>query len=672
MNFWDVIINHGNMNNRVKIGAKTLKLSDLISLGLNVPKFKAIDSQELTESLKNFEPLANKINAELNCEKYAVRSSALIEDSKKESFAGQFMTKIAVDSSLLAVAIKEVTSHAQKFLGGSIEKFSILVQQYIEPDIAGVTFTRNPTGGREMILEYHSGRGEDLVSGKIKPEKMELYWTNPSVNQTLPGLNKAFENFKKIENYYKFPQDIEWCIKNGEWYFLQTRPITTISETEYKQSLYLDKTLPNTDFYYEKTEISEIAERPTQITKDILLSVYAENGPIQKAYKKFKINYSPRNIIKIIGNELFVDREEDLKTLLPSYSYLNSKNLTPKLSGLKGIFRTIKNFFHIYRINLKEADTILKDLKNATEDGEKIKTIQEFLSIFGKDYQIVFEINLLAGISIKKIENLIKNEISLSVLLSHGGELFKEDLILNLNAEDLIGNTIEISDETEFVRNVSNPSKNKEVSGWWENLSEIKKSMMKEKIRHAIVYNRLREMSRWLVVKRINQLRKLLFEKASRNKFKDNKKIYFAKLDEILKEKISESTCEEREKEFKRYLEFNMPKILTNKSILQIQKTQGVSPGKTEGILIEESEIKDEKYKNLNKILYTRILSPELVRHFNDIKGIVSEQGGFLSHLAIIAREKGLPVITGIKKGEIKIGEKLKIDGNTGSFDVML
>lgn len=609
------------------LGAKTLKLLDLVSLGLNVPKFQAIDANELKENIKDFKPIARKIDSSLKSAKYAVRSSALIEDSKEESFAGQFKTIINVSKENLASAIKEVTDHAKKFLNGKIEKFSILIQEYIEPDIAGVTFTRNPTGGREIVVEYHKGRGEEIVGGKIKPEKIQLYWNNTPEENTLPGLEEAIKNFKKIENFYKFPQDIEWCIKDNIWYFLQTRPITTISNDEYQQSLFLDQILPKSRFYFEKTEISEIAQRPTQITKDLLEKIYKENGPIQKVYKKYKIDYLPANILKIIGNELFVDREEELKTLLPSYSYLESKDLKPKLNKLSGIFRTIKNIFHLYRIDLDGYNKIFQDLKTTIENQAEISTLAKFLEIFEKDYQIVFEINLLAGFAIKSQRHqLLDSSISLD---------------LNINTENFKGNSLEVSDESEFIRNIK-------VS--------------------ATIYNRLREMSRWLVVKRINQLRQILFKVAEENNFEDKRKIYFAKIEEILKGKPGVNICEKRAEQYQEYSKFNMPKKLTFKPFHQDQKIQGVSPGIADGILVNELEIKEEKYKHVNKILYTKILSPDLVQYFEKIRGIVSEQGGMLSHLAIIARERKLPVITNFEIGEIKTGDKIEIDGNIGKI----
>jgi len=67
------------------------------------------------------------------------------------------------------------------------------------------------------------------------------------------------------------------------------------------------------------------------------------------------------------------------------------------------------------------------------------------------------------------------------------------------------------------------------------------------------------------------------------------------------------------------------------------------------------------------KILITKILSPDLVQFFPKIEGILSEEGGLLSHLAIMAREEGIPVISGFSLGKIKRGDTVEMDGGTGT-----
>jgi pyruvate,water dikinase len=39
---------------------------------------------------------------------------------------------------------------------------------------------------------------------------------------------KLAEICQKIEDHYKYPQDIEWAFEIGKFYITQSRPITTL------------------------------------------------------------------------------------------------------------------------------------------------------------------------------------------------------------------------------------------------------------------------------------------------------------------------------------------------------------------------------------------------------------------------------------------------------------
>ncbi|MFA5854999.1 MAG: PEP-utilizing enzyme [Candidatus Gracilibacteria bacterium] len=120
-------------------------------------------------------------------------------------------------------------------------------------------------------------------------------------------------------------------------------------------------------------------------------------------------------------------------------------------------------------------------------------------------------------------------------------------------------------------------------------------------------------------------------------------------------------------KEYKDF-SFSFPRDL---SFFHTQiKTQyeGVSQGESEGILVDENGLRDLLQKDKsgkNFILYSQILSPHLAAYFSRISGILSSQGGMLSHLAILAREHKIPVIVGFKPTkEICLGTKIKIDAS--------
>ena len=237
------------------VGSKTKNLATLQKLGYSIPEFAAIPNSIISK-VSSID-IANNVRAKLKFSSFAVSSSALIEDSNTKSFAGQFKTSVDVASSDLDIEISENIKFAKEYLNGDLSQYSIIIQEFIEPDISGVLFSRNPNGSREMLIEYFKGRGEDLVSGKIVPQKIQLYWNQKLDKQLFSCLFELIEKAKQIENYFSTPQDVEWCLKDNKLYFLQTRPITTLSEESFEQCKYLDETLPiNQKFYFEKTSIS--------------------------------------------------------------------------------------------------------------------------------------------------------------------------------------------------------------------------------------------------------------------------------------------------------------------------------------------------------------------------------------------------------------------------------
>jgi hypothetical protein len=478
------------------VGAKARQLKKLNDEGFLVPAFGVIPASVVNKIFTSkgvidftiMNELLKEIVVQLPFKKYAVRSSALIEDGATESFAGQFSTRINVPSAGLFEAISEVLVQARTYLRGDIKKFACIIQEYIEPDYAGITFTRNPLGGREMVVEYHTGRGEAVVGGKIKPEQLKFFWTQSLFKTNLPQFVQAVENFKQIENLYQAPQDIEWCVKDGKWYFLQARPITSIANITYQQNVYLDSLLDaQKSFWYAKTEVTEIAPRPTSLVYDMLSKIYTQNGPIDKVYKKYKITYRAQSFLKIIGNELYIDKEAELKTLLPAYGFLKSFEEQPRLVHWQGFMTTFKNSARLNKISLKKIDphfynTLVSRLKTSYRGSSLIN----FLELFWQDYALIFEINLLTSYAFKRLESLLKKEhITLPRVLVGGPVLFPELTTLKVDfvGKQLVGNSLDIADESPFVKNdlLAN-SEQKIVLEWWNSLSPFKKNYFTESL----------------------------------------------------------------------------------------------------------------------------------------------------------------------------------------------
>jgi phosphohistidine swiveling domain-containing protein len=663
------------------VGQKTFNLKRLQDEGFRVPRFFAVPSSVVKKMITRqgiikadvMRELLKEIVEKLPVAAYAIRSSALIEDSRKKSLAGQFRTRIQVTKGMLFEAISEVVTQAQTYLEGNVELFSLLIQEYIEPEWSGITFTREPLGGRQMVVEFSPTRGEDVVGGKIKPERVQLYWNGVIPKVALPEFEKAIKDFKFLESLYKYPQDIEWCVKKGVWFFLQTRPITSLTEKLYKQIVFLDRTLPQHDrFFYKKTELTEAAPRPTPCTFDILKKIYGEDGPIQRVYKKYTIEYTPRDFLKIIGNELFCDREEELKTLLPAYSFLASDSLQPKLSSVGKMMGSIKNSSLLHRISLKNYESLFREIRKRLSDVDRATTVDGALTKLLKDYEYIFEVNLLAGLALKRLEfHLKKDTFPVVELLHSGSALFPElaEWTIGYSARGNVGNSLELADESEFVKQDGVSTSHEVTIAWWKKTSAFKKNYIAPFIKDASLYNHLRECSRWLTVKRVSQLRKLLHTLAKRLHFKDPSFIYFSSLEEILNKTSSFEECKQRASLYAKFDAFTMPVILTNIAFGDNSAPQGVSSGKAKGIMVDE-EMFLHRTEGEPVILYTKVLSPDLVAYFGRIVAVVSEGGGMLSHLAIVAREKKIPVIVNVQLDSrtLMLGDMVEMDGTLGTI----
>ncbi len=207
-------------------GGKANGLYILQQNGFNVPRSLCLetansvnefDDIDFTTKLKEILPMIGN--------KLAVRSSSQIEDLRIESKAGHFLTKTGTfDFSGLIDTIKEV------YLSGP--SMGIIIQELIESDYSGVFFSSNPiTYSKKCgILSCIKGMGEKLVSGVEEGKDYEIDYSNLNdLDLPDPLLREMINSVKALENKMKYPLDIEWAIKDGVIYYLQCRPISSIT-----------------------------------------------------------------------------------------------------------------------------------------------------------------------------------------------------------------------------------------------------------------------------------------------------------------------------------------------------------------------------------------------------------------------------------------------------------
>lgn len=197
----------------------------------------------------------------------AVRSSGIAEDSAARSFAGQHDTFLDVhgDDAVLAAVSKcwaSLWSERVRSYGRiDAPVMAVVVQAMIDADRAGVMFTVDPIEGRDrIVIEACWGLGEGLVSARVASdsfvlERPSLRLVDRQVRYKLtkcsavaPGriavIDVAADEREapvltdeqvrdlarlglRLREAYGADQDVEWAIRDGAIYVLQTRPVTT-------------------------------------------------------------------------------------------------------------------------------------------------------------------------------------------------------------------------------------------------------------------------------------------------------------------------------------------------------------------------------------------------------------------------------------------------------------
>ncbi|WP_262286649.1 rifamycin-inactivating phosphotransferase [Micromonospora sp. MA102] len=203
---------------------------------------------------------------------YAVRSSATAEDLPTASFAGQqdtYLNVIGTAAVLQHVSRcwaslfteRAVTYRQRNGIDHRTVHMAVVVQKMVFPEVSGILFTADPVTSHRKVatVEASFGLGEALVSGLVNADAYTVRdgaivdrtiatkrlavhalpaggTTEQAIDaarQDQPALTDAqvirlVQLGRRIEAHFGHPQDIEWCLVDGDFQIVQSRPITTL------------------------------------------------------------------------------------------------------------------------------------------------------------------------------------------------------------------------------------------------------------------------------------------------------------------------------------------------------------------------------------------------------------------------------------------------------------
>ena len=163
-----------------------------------------------------------------------VRSSSPVEDLAGTSMAGVFDSVVDVLG-----WVRFVDAYRQVVASGGGDAMAVLVQRLVVPTAGGVLFGVDPVSGRpdRLVVAAVEGGPHRLVSGEVEGRRSVLRPSGRLVESDgdeVPVLGRRHRRqlvalAARLADVFGGPQDVEWAIDHDRLLLLQSRPITTVA-----------------------------------------------------------------------------------------------------------------------------------------------------------------------------------------------------------------------------------------------------------------------------------------------------------------------------------------------------------------------------------------------------------------------------------------------------------
>jgi phosphoenolpyruvate synthase/pyruvate phosphate dikinase len=552
-------------------------------------------------------------------QRFAVRSSGVLEDGASQSWAGQF-------DSFLDVAAEDIEEYVMRCWASQFGSralsyglsrpqggegrggLAVLVQEYVEGQTSGVSFSVEPvTEDRSKILiEAVPGDGTSLVSGRAVPFSaiidkdegivLRRQFAGDLRTELLAphSLREIAMVTKSIETFFGCPIDIEWTREKGKLWILQARPITGLTMEEKP-----DRTsLPDILKYQLTFKVTGLGFLFT----DMLMRGFGYLNPLFTSNKQAFRQYFPDERMEFAARE--------------GYKWLSSPG------GFES-YRTEFRAFHESAVN--RAEQILSTGINPINFGELLNLLARHLEFYSKtDFQFT----------------------NLTYLY------YNEDAVVRHSLDEL--------------------AKFKESARVWINDAVIEETSYFARL-ITMTANQLslssNDLEAYKIVEVISAFDGYRVPQAEISERKTAFVVY--KNDEMVRYIVGDTA--------QQYIEAvaEIEDRLASSSVIgQVaNKTTDSVTGVVRNIMVDYANL-DKMEREMEDMLEGEILvseftAPELMTACRKAKAIVTDLGGMLSHAAIVSRELGIPCVVGTRTASraYRTGDRISVDLRTGAIE---
>ena len=545
------------------------------------------------------------------------------------------------------------------------------------------------------------------VFGKLSGEMLE----DDSSNAVAPlALEPLLLLGLELEAKFGRPQAIEWGYASGKFFLLQASDIThsisdgcslkNLAEHERRKLL---KNLPSErgrvrkiqlldpdEVAYEKNEISELLPRPTPLSADFMQRVWSVGGSRELACKDLGVPYtvchSSVPYINTVFGWTYVNKHEEIKRMGDGPGAVTSYRLVKNVESTFDHFH--EEFLPQFKSDMIERDTVAMESLSLEE---AISLFRSWTKRFFDETGFVTErINISAEIHLKSaLDKLKAVSLELTQYLN-----VHEDTVVSSAMSLLAGDSISEEAIEQFVLSfghrapldyeLAQPRFAEDMNLIQRHIERSKQNSSKllieplakldnhkalqRRVKRARDFMRLKEEARHHCLIELAQIRKLLL--CIDHKLQLDGRIFQLTIDEVIELADPNAhpqlirTADQRLEATMAWKSIQPPATLSIRDLERMDLLTGALPyvakkGKLSGqrvagekevvgtvrVITDADQIHTLKP---GEILVTRMIDPEWYQLYAEMRGVITQGGGWLSNAAIVAREFDLPTIVGI------------------------
>jgi pyruvate,water dikinase len=606
----------------------------------------------------------------------SVRSSAPGEDSSKTSFAGlheSFVNIRGLESILENIKLVWASLWSDRALlyrqelGLDVEKstMAVVVQEMVFGERSGVVFGMSPVHEKQSAVEAVYGLNQGLVDGTVEPDRWILDRKSGHILSHRPArrekilsagpkgvrlenlqgtlrrraplrdreVKEVYDLAMKAESLFGSPQDAEWTYFKEALHALQARPITTRSASSEDQRpwyLSLHRSFDNLKGLRTKIEKELIPQMEKEAHEMSLmdLSNLSDSALAQEVRRRRErhgewLEIYRRDCIPFAhGMRLFGKIYNDLMKPKDPFQFVSL------LAG-SGMVSVRRN-----QMLVDLAELIRKDPSNKAcileGKGEDCKP------------------------EVKK---------GLKRVLDQFGDLAWEKGRLGEDRDRLLKLVLQMASRPEPGTSPKIGDPNKLEKDFLSRFDEEQKSYALELLDLARASYRLRDDDNIYLDKIQGQVLAAVEEGRRRIQERSMRDSKAVETDDLFKAVQSEAPAHKGDQDAQQPAK-KKPFSLKSRQILGQPAGPGMAMGKARVVLDSSDLFSFQK----GEILVCDAVDPGMTFVVPLASAIVERRGGMLIHGAIIAREYGIPCVTGVPDAvnQIKTGDFITVDGHLG------